>query len=528
MKWNYYLPVFQVDQEDPFIRGSSGRAYTNFWYDLIRFMKPKTFVELGTGSGASFFSCCQAVTDAPLQTICFAVDEWAGDLQHGWYGEETFSTVHRIQQKYFPHRTTLLRASFDDAVLQFQKNSIDVLHIKKSSTSETILHDFETWLPTLKPNSVVCIADIRGNEDETGASRAWQELQLQYPYVTFSHGSGLGILFPKGYPSKWKTILQHIPDLQRHYQKDPIQLASKESYPLVSVLIPTYNRPIYLEQALQSVLNQTYPNIEILIGDDSTSDDTEQLIQTKFLPHHSHITYIKNNQTLGQHRNQFQLFQQAKGEYINFLMDDDLFHPDKITKMMWYYLQDSQQDISLLTSHRHLINAAGQILPPIFATKRLFVEDTILNGADIGKNMLTYLQNWIGEPTTVLFRKKQLIEPFGSWQGRTYACNVDLASWLSLLTQGKMVYLTDSLSSFRLHSHQQQQQQEKSLEGIEDWYHAIQTGKETGFLQHQTAYETAIRHFKQRVYELQLSLPDLALATCSWYSHVFGSPSVSM
>lgn len=520
--------MFQVDQEDPFIRGSSGSAYTNFWYDMIRFMKPKTFVELGTGSGASFFSCCQAVTDATLKTTCFAIDEWAGDLQHGRYGEETFSTVHRIQQKYFSYQTTLLRTSFDTAVLQFQKNSIDVLHIKKPSTYETILHDFEMWLPTIKPNGVVCIADIMGNEGEIGASRAWQELQQRYPHVSFSHASGLGILFPKGYSSKWKPILQNTSALQRHYQIPPLLLASKEAYPLVSILIPTYNRPIYLEKALQSVLNQTYPNIEILIGDDSTSDDTKQLIQTKFLPRHSHITYIKNNQTLGQHRNQFQLFQEAKGEYINYVMDDDLLHPDKITKMMWYYLQDLREEISLITSHRHLINDAGQILPPIFATKRLFVVDTILNGSDIGKNILTYLQNWIGEPTTVLFRKKQLVEPFGSWQGRTYACNVDIASWLSLLTKGKMVYLTDSLSSFRLHSHQQQQQQEKSLEGLEDWYHAIQAGKETGFLQHPTAYETAIKHFKQRVYELQLSLPPSFLSTHSWYSHVFGSPSVSL
>lgn len=522
------MPVFQVDQEDPFIRGSSGSAYTNFWYDLMRYMKPKTFVELGTGSGSSFFSCCQAVKDAPLQTACFAVDQWAGELRHGWYGEETFSTLQRIQQTYFPHRTTLLRASFDDAVLQFQKTSIDVLHIKKSATYETILHDFERWLPTIKPNGVVCIADISESEGEAGASRAWQDLQQRYPHVSFSYASGLGMLFPKGYPSKWKALLPHIPDLQQHYQKEPVSFVSKEAYPLVSVLIPTYNRPIYFEQALHSVLQQTYPNIEILIGDDSTSEDTKQLIQTKFLPHHSHITYIKNRQTLGQHQNQVQLFQQAKGEYINFLMDDDLFHPDKITNMMWYYLQDSKQDISLITSHRHLINDVGQILPPIFATKRLFVVDTILNGADIGKNMLTYLQNWMGEPTTVLFRKEQLVEPFGTWHGRTYACNVDMASWLSLLTQGKMVYLAGSLSSFRLHPHQQQQHTTKFIEGIDDWYHAIQTGREVGYFPTQRAYETAIEHFTQRVYELQLVLPPSSLSIYSWYPHLFDRPSVSM
>ncbi|ENL4424233.1 TPA: glycosyltransferase family 2 protein, partial [Bacillus cereus] len=66
--------------------------------------------------------------------------------------------------------------------------------------------------------------------------------------------------------------------------------------PLVSVLIPTYNRPHYFEKALCSVLEQTYPNIEIIIGDDSTNDETEKVLQ-KYLYDHSNIIYIKNRST---------------------------------------------------------------------------------------------------------------------------------------------------------------------------------------------------------------------------------------
>ncbi|MCC2463191.1 glycosyltransferase, partial [Bacillus mobilis] len=95
-----------------------------------------------------------------------------------------------------------------------------------------------------------------------------------------------------------------------------------ERIPLVSVLIPTYNRPDYFEKALCSVLQQTYSNIEIIVGDDSTNDETENVLQ-KYLFDHSNIIYIKNRSTLGQFENALMLFNEANGEYINFLMDDD-------------------------------------------------------------------------------------------------------------------------------------------------------------------------------------------------------------
>lgn len=117
-----------------------------------------------------------------------------------------------------------------------------------------------------------------------------------------------------------------------------------EQLPLVSVLIPTYNRPHYFEKALCSVLEQTYPNIEIIVGDDSTNDETEKVLQ-KYLCDHLNIIYIKNRSTLGQFENALMLFHEANGEYINFLMDDDIFHVNKIEKMMKYFFNDLDNEI---------------------------------------------------------------------------------------------------------------------------------------------------------------------------------------
>ncbi len=60
----------------------------------------------------------------------------------------------------------------------------------------------------------------------------------------------------------------------------------KKNPPLVSILIPTYNRPHYFKIALESALAQTYSNIEIIIGDDSTNDETATLIREQYLPNY--------------------------------------------------------------------------------------------------------------------------------------------------------------------------------------------------------------------------------------------------
>ena len=68
-----------------------------------------------------------------------------------------------------------------------------------------------------------------------------------------------------------------------------------ERLPLVSVLIPTKNRPQFFELALNSVLNQTYKNIEIIVSDESINDDTERLIQP-YLNQFPYIRYVKYKQ----------------------------------------------------------------------------------------------------------------------------------------------------------------------------------------------------------------------------------------
>lgn len=266
----------------------------------------------------------------------------------------------------------------------------------------------------------------------------------------------------------------------------------KSDLPLISILIPTYNRPEYFELALKSALEQTYENIEIIIGDDSTNNLTESLVKDKYLPYYNNIRYIRNETNLGQFDNDLKLMELSSGEYINFLMDDDLFHPEKIEKMMDYFINDKEGEIVLVTSHRRLINEMGEPYKDGGVTQKVFKEDTIMDGIEFGNILLKFNFNFIGEPTTVLFRKKDLTEPFGTFAGRKYGCNVDSATWLTLLSKGKGVYISETLSFFRIHGNQQLQSKKMKVLGAIDYAFQVVSSKGNGFLKNNEDYMIAL------------------------------------
>ncbi|RDE36475.1 glycosyltransferase [Parageobacillus thermoglucosidasius] len=269
---------------------------------------------------------------------------------------------------------------------------------------------------------------------------------------------------------------------------------NRKFLPLVSILIPTYNRPHYFELALQSALNQTYENIEVIVCDDSTNDETEKLIK-KYTAKYDNLTYIKNPTRLGKFENAIKLFNLASGEYINYLMDNDLFHPQKIEKMMNYYLNDKNNEITLITSHRQLIDENGNFLNDIASTRRLFESDTIIDGKIIADYILMSLANCIGHSTTVLFRKRNLHEPFGTFMGRKYLCNIDLASWFNLLANGKVVYISETLSYLRIHDDHKSQSIEVRLNEVIDYAHLIIESRKKGLLQKDREYELALKNW---------------------------------
>ena len=163
-----------------------------FW--LVDALRPRSFVELGTEMGFSYLSFCQAVAKLEIPATGFAVDHWEGDEQTSFYGEEVFEELAAYHDPLYSAFSALVRSPFDDAVADFDDDSIDLLHLDGLHTYEAVRHDFETWRPKLSSRAVVLFHDTNVRDRDFGVYRLWAELRAQHPGFEFVHGHGLGVL----------------------------------------------------------------------------------------------------------------------------------------------------------------------------------------------------------------------------------------------------------------------------------------------------------------------------------------------
>ena len=225
---------------------------------------------------------------------------------------------------------------------------------------------------------------------------------------------------------------------------------SADLFPLVSILMPTHERPELFKIALDSVINQTYRNLEIVISDNSNDDRTEQLMK-EYLAKHRNIKYLRAV-GLRAEENYENCWKHASdaAEYINYLMDDDYFALNKISEMINYFL--ANPNVVLVTSYRKLIDWDGNELPDASFNKPVLEKSGVINGREAGKYILTNCLNWIGEPTTVLFKSKYITGYLQGWTGKEKYAMHDYSWWLRILEHGDMVYITEPLSFFRQHT----------------------------------------------------------------------------
>ncbi|TKH07580.1 glycosyltransferase, partial [Bacillus wiedmannii] len=294
-------------------------------------------------------------------------------------------------------------------------------------------------------------------------------------------------------PSSILYTLDYYQKIRRkkiNIEKKKQHINNNSPLPKVSILIPAYNRPYYLELALNSALNQTYENIEIIISDDSTNNEVNAMIQP-YLREYECITYAKNETPLVA-ENFNKCIELANGDYINFLLDDDLFHHEKIERMMKYFL--TLENISFVTSYRELIDENGEILPPSTLNMKIAKETTLFEGKELGNYILKNLKNIVGEPTTVLFNRDLFEGKFGYFKGKAYSSINDIATWLDMMRKGKVVYIQEPLSYFRQHSGQNQKQIHFILMTIEEWIELIIDAYNSGFLSSERDYKESLSY----------------------------------
>jgi hypothetical protein len=94
---------------------SSWHGHVSFAHWLIEEVRPQVVVELGTHNGVSFAAFCHAAAQSGLQTQCYAIDTWDGNVPGGYFGDEIFEDISRFTTARFPLNAALLRCYFDAA-----------------------------------------------------------------------------------------------------------------------------------------------------------------------------------------------------------------------------------------------------------------------------------------------------------------------------------------------------------------------------------------------------------------------------
>ncbi len=225
---------------------------------------------------------------------------------------------------------------------------------------------------------------------------------------------------------------------------------------LISVCIPVYNQEEYIADAIKSVLNQTYQNIEIIISDNCSTDTTAQIIEGFS---DSRIKCYRQTSNLGMVGNFNFVTEKASGQYIKYLCGDDVLLPTCIEDL--YVGIANNPCVAFAACKRTITNNKYNYQDRVsgFFPKKEAIEKIIVDG------------NFIGEPSVVLVRSDYARQTkFDSF----YKQILDLDFYLGLLRFGDLVIIDKVLSVYRVHDQQATYTNTKNTQLMEqEYYHLM-------------------------------------------------------
>ena len=211
-----------------------------------------------------------------------------------------------------------------------------------------------------------------------------------------------------------------------------------------SIIIPAYNAARYVRAAVDSALAQTHPDIEIIVVDDGSTDDTRRILDPYAAARK--IEYLQQeNKGLSGARNAG--IRRAKGEYIALLDADDIFMPDKMEKQIAHLERDLSCDVSYCDLY-HFWDEEPE--------KSLKLDYKYYSGEEVLPNILR--RSFIA-PSATLFRRR-VFDRFGYFDEEIRQFAEDLEFWLRLTLGGaKICFLPEILVRLRL-------RREGSIQGL--------------------------------------------------------------
>jgi glycosyltransferase involved in cell wall biosynthesis len=211
--------------------------------------------------------------------------------------------------------------------------------------------------------------------------------------------------------------------------------------PLVSVLMTAYNRESYIAEAIESVLASTYPNLELIVVDDGSQDNTVAIAK-EFQQKDSRISVYVNTKNLGDYPNRNKASSYAQGTYIMYVDSDDKLYPFSIHYCVNQMMENKYVDLGMLCKDEYLCGktlTAQESIPYHFFTKSIL---------------------YMGPGGTII--KRSFFEAINKYPEKYGPAN-DMYFNLKAASQGKIKFLCKEFLFYRIHEGQEQNNKESYL-----------------------------------------------------------------
>jgi glycosyltransferase involved in cell wall biosynthesis len=233
---------------------------------------------------------------------------------------------------------------------------------------------------------------------------------------------------------------------------------------MVSIIIPNYNHAQYLDERIQSVLNQTYQNFEVIILDDKSTDNSREVIE-KYRNHPKVSQVIYNEVNSGSTFKQWEKgLKIAQGDIIWIAESDDSCHPDFLKTLVPLYLNENAC-IAFAKSIK--MDSDSNLLGP-FPYQAELTQNFILDGKKFISNFL-YQKNLIMNASATIFDKEIALKIDKKYMN--YKGSGDWLFWIEIAEKGIVCYVNQKLNFFRKHQENTTTQMEKTGKHfIENYY----------------------------------------------------------
>ena len=258
---------------------------------------------------------------------------------------------------------------------------------------------------------------------------------------------------------------------------------------MVSIILPVYNGASYLENAIVSVLNQTYRNFELIIIDDASTDHSLQIVEY-YRRQDTRILAIRSSMRRGVAKTLNIGLRAAGGDFIARIDADDLWLPEKLEQQVKVF--NSDPELLLLGTAKILIDQNGDV---IYGKS----DWPVYSYGDIRNNIL---KKNLFSHSSVMFRKSVLT--VAGYYNEDYKNSEDYEYWIRIITRGKTEILRESLVQYRLHPEMiswQKRRQQKFFVIKAKWMGFSLLGFQPGYLPYlaRDVYEWMVPDFMIRL-----------------------------